>query len=450
MNALKIAFAVAVVAAARLATPEARAQDTPTRLAGPQGGEVFFGPVAGATSAGAAMGATLRQLHDRYGARPELGRVVQAAGTGSTSVHFQVAPAHGPAVAGLVVVAPGAHGFESGVLLDDASRLRTSFPALARTLGAAWHPAPAGGAGGGATSAPAAPLRTVTLDDNSARVGLPPGWRIEPQSAQGTILAHGPQGEFAALGAAYMVIDTNTPQGRMMQMRSAGMPGTIYASALYYPSGQPLGRTFVDLTRLTSQRMHAPSVPMRVDHEQPLALRGGMRCARLQGEGGLMGSNAPARFDTVFCVAPSANGTFMALANHAAVPASVAAQQGNTVLAMRDSFQPNQAVIDEQARRIAAPAIAQIHEIGRQAALQAAEADRARIDSRHAFESYNNTRDRVAQNFTNLLRDESVVLDNTGNTHGTVWNSVADEMVKNDPNRYSIVENRDYWKGVDY
>lgn len=447
MNPIKIAVAGL---AACLALSAARAQDAPTRLAGPRGGEISYGPVAGATSAGAAMGATLRRLHDRFGARPQVGQVVQAAGSGSTSVHFQVTPAQGPAVAGLVVVAPGAHGFESGVLLDDASHLRTSFAPMARALEAAWHPAPAGNAGGGTPSAPAARLRTVTLNDNSARVGLPPGWRIEPQSAQGTILAHGPQGEFAALGAAYLVIDTNTPQGRSMQMRSAGMAGTLYASALYYPSGQPLGRTFVDLTRLSSQRLHTPAAPMRVDHEEPLAMRGGMRCARLQGEGGLMGGNAPARFDTVFCVAPSSNGSYMALANHAAMPVGVAAQQGNTVLAMRDSFEPNQAVIDEQARRIAAPVISQIHEIGRQAALQAAEADRARIDSRNSFESYNNTRDRLAQNFTNMLRDESVVLDGSNNTHSTEWNSVADQMVKNDPNRYSIVENREYWRGVDY
>ena len=81
---------------------------------------------------------------------------------------------------------------------------------------------------------------------------------------------------------------------------------------------------------------------------------------------------------------------------------------------------------------------------------QAAEADRARIDSRNSFESYNDTRGRLAQNFTNLLRDESVVLDGSSNTHSTEWNSVADQMVKNDPNRYSIVENRGYWKGVDY
>ncbi len=446
MNQLKIALTLA----AALALPASRAQDAPTRLAGPQGGEITYGPVAGAASPAAAMGATLRRLHDRFGARPELDRVVKTADTGSTSVHFRITPAQGPVVAGLVVVAPGAHGFESAVLMDDATRLRTSFPPMARALGAAWHPGPAGGGDGGPRNAPAAELHPVTLSDRSASVGVAPGWRLDPHSAMGTILAVGPQGEFAALGAAYTVIDTASPQGRAMQMRASGLAGTMYATALYYPSGRPLGQTFVDLTRLTSQRQHTPAAPMRVDHEEPLAYRGGMRCARLQGDGGAMGSNVPARFDTVFCVAPSWNGTFMAIANHVAVPNAVAAQQGNTALAMRDSFQPNQAVIDEMARRIAAPGIAQIHEIGRQAAQQAAQADRNRIDSRNAFEAHNDRIDHQGAVFSNLMRDESVVLDNTGNTHGNVSNSVADQMVRNDPNRYSIVENRDYWKGVDY
>lgn len=449
MNKLKIAITLAAALALALALPAAHAQDATTRLAGPRGGEIAYGPVAGAASPGAAMGATLRRLHDRFGVRPELDRVVKTADTGSTSVHFRITPAQGPAVAGLVVVAPGAHGFESAVLLDDASRLRTSFPPMAQALGAAWHPGPAGG-GGGARSAPAAQLHPVTLSDRSASVGVAPGWRLDPHSSMGTILAVGPQGEFAALGAAYTVIDVASPQGRAMQIRSAGLQGTLYASALYYPSGRPLGQTFVDLTRLTSQRMHTPAAPMRVDHEEPLALRGGMRCARLQGDGGAMGSNVPARFDTVFCVAPTWNGTFMAIANHVAVPNAVAAQQGNTALAMRDSFQPNQAVIDEMARRIAAPAIAQIHEIGRQAAQQAAQADRNRIDSRNAFEAHNDSIDHRSAVFSNLMRDESVVLDNTGNTHGVVSNSIADQMVRNDPNRYSIVENKDYLKGVDY
>lgn len=435
----------AIVFAAAIAATAAWSQDATTRIAGPQGGEISYGPVAGASSAGAAMAATLRKLHERFGVRPELDRVVKATDTASTSVHFRITPAQGPTVAGLVVVALGARGFESAVMMDDAERLRSSFAAMAQALGAAWHPGPSAGVPG----APAAPLQPVTLRDNSARVGLPAGWHIEPQSAQGTILAHGPHGEFAALGAAFTVVDTASPQGRTMQMRAGSMPGTAYAAALYYPSGQPLGKTFADIMRLSSQRMHQATW-VRVDREEPLASRDGARCARLQGDGGIMGRDEPARFDTVFCVAPTMSGTYMTRADHVALPVGVVGQQANTALAMRDSFQPNQQVIADIAARYAAPTIAQIHEIGRIAAQQAADADRKRIDSRNAFEAHNERIDHRSAIFSNLMRDESVVLDNTGNAHGNLSNSVADQMVKNDPKRYSIVDPRDYWKGVDY
>ena len=43
-----------------------------------------------------------------------------------------------------------------------------------------------------------------------------------------------------------------------------------------------------------------------------------------------------------------------------------------------------------------------------------------------------------------------MIFDRETNTHATTWNSVADEMVKNNPQRYGIVDTPGYWKGVDY
>ena len=49
---------------------------TPLRtLAGPQGGTIVFGSVDGANTPPAAMGSILKQLHSKYGNRPEVGRV---------------------------------------------------------------------------------------------------------------------------------------------------------------------------------------------------------------------------------------------------------------------------------------------------------------------------------------------------------------------------------------
>jgi hypothetical protein len=445
----------ALAASATLASFEAVAQSGLTRLNGPKGGEIVFGPITGVSAVPGAMGAVLRMLHQRFGARPEVGRVVEVQGTGSSTLRFLVKPPQGQAVGGMIIVAQGAQGFEAGVVYDEPSHLATSFSPMLQALTEAWHPVPSGtqGGPGGAQgpSAPPAPLRNVGLNDNSASVGLPYGWRISPESAGGTILANGPNGETAALGAPYRVIDNGTAQGRAMQQRAMGgnLRNTIYSTALYYPYGQSLSRTFADLSRMTGERMHSPR-PLRVESEYPLADRNGMHCARLQGEGGIEAGRGPGRFDTVFCAAPPSQGQWMTMSYFVAAPSAAFEAERATLLAVRSSFQPNQAVIAQQAARIAAPVIAQIHEIGRQATLRAAEADRTRIEMRNNFESYNNTRDRLAQGFTNYQRDNSVIFDRDTNTHATTWNSVADEMVKNNPQRYGIVDTPGYWKGVDY
>lgn len=423
--------------------PQAFAQDGLTHVRRPEGGEIAYGAVDG-TSVASAMGAVLRRLHAQFGARPEIGRVVEVRGSGSTTLRFSIRPARGAPVAGMIVVTPGGAGLEAGVVYDDALRLPTSFTPMVQALTAAWHPvAVAQAAGGGA---PAAALRTIVLRDNSARVGLPEGWRLDAQSGGGTILAYGTDGEFAALGAPYFVIDPRSPAGR--QAQASG--GRMYGGALILPFGLPLGRTFMELTRQTTERTHQPWMPIRVDSEEPLASQGGARCAHLRGQGGIQAGRGPASFDTVFCVSPPQAGSWIALAYHVAAPAAVAGQERATLLAIRASFEQNKDVVDRQASAIAAPVIAQIHEIGRQSALAAAQADATRVDMRHRFESYNDTRDRLSQGFSNYLRDQTVILDGNTGEHATTWNSVAESMVKNEPQRYSHVDTPGYWKGVDY
>lgn len=434
--------------------PGASAQSGLTQLRGPNGGDIVYGPVTGVTSVPAAMGAVLRTLHNQFGARPEVGRVFEVRGSNSSAVYFSVPTAQGNAVAGMIIVASGAQGsFEAGVVSDDSQRLATSFNPMMQTLTSAWHPAPEGRAAPGADNASAAPLRTIVLNDRTARVGLPAGWRLAPRSAEGAIIANGPNGEFVALGAPYLAMDNSTPQGRQFQQRATqgDLRNTSYAQSLFYPFGQPLGRTFADLSRMTGERARAAPMPLRIDSEEPVASQGGARCARLRGEGGLPGAQGPAKFDTVFCVSPPVSGgSWMALAYHLAAPAAVDAQQHATLLAIRASYQPNNAEIQRLAGQYAAPGIAQIREIGRLATARAAEADQTRIAMRNQYEARGDAQDRRSQSFSNYIRDQTVLVDRDRNTHGTTWNQTADEMVRTDPQRYGYVDRPGYWKGVDY
>ena len=102
-----------------------------------------------------------------------------------------------------------------------------------------------------------------------------------------------------------------------------------------------------------------------------------------------------------------------------------------------------------------APAIAAIHQIGRDAAARYAATDAAN-DAQHAgYWAQQDSNARRGQAFSNYLLDQTVIQDNNryGNGtvgHGTAWNSTADALVRSNPGRYEIVQTPNFWKGVDY
>jgi protein-tyrosine-phosphatase len=114
------------------------------------------------------------------------------------------------------------------------------------------------------------------------------------------------------------------------------------------------------------------------------------------------------------------------------------------------SFTPNEAVIRAQANAIAAPEIARINEIGRQAAQQADAIHAAEDAHNRSVEQRWDAQDRQNQAFSNYLLDQTVIQDNVKGTHSTEWNQTADALVKSNPQRYEYVDTPNFWKGVDY
>jgi hypothetical protein len=62
---------------------------------------------------------------------------------------------------------------------------------------------------------------------------------------------------------------------------------------------------------------------------------------------------------------------------------------------------------------------------------------------------------RNGQGFENYILDQNVVQNNdmygTGEVgHATLYNSMAEALVKTDPNRFEIVDTPDYWLGTDF
>ena len=429
-----------------------------TRKDGPKGGQILYGAVDGANSPAEAMGSILRSLHNQYGDRPQVGKVFRVRGTNSDAVFFTLVKRKqdNMQIAGMLIAAPGAQGqVEAALLSDEASRFGTSINPMLKTLFASWQPggAPTGGGGesGGGGSAPVGPMTKFVLQDGSAMVELPQGWHSTQQSGAGTIIAEGPNGERALLDYPYLAMDSRNPQvQKTMQFAQGAGRNTSYAKALYYSYGGDPVKTFIDLNAMQRRMagMSVPTVQIAKENEVPGS---GARCAEFTGELDAHEGKGPSEIHGVFCMGQeSAMGQYMNILMVSIVPDAVAAKERATVGAMLASFQVDQAKVSAQASAIAAPAIARIHEIGRIAAQNAANAHAAEDAQRASVEKRWDANDRNNQGFSNYILDQTVVQDNVRNEHGTVWNQTADELVKSDPDRYQYVNTPNYWKGVDY
>lgn len=429
----------------------ARAQGLKT-IDGPKGGKILYGKVDGQSTEAGAMGAVLRSLHTQYGDRPQVGKLFHVRGTNSVAAFFTLVKRNqgNAKVAGMLIASKASDHVEAALLTDDAARFGSTINPMLTALFKVWHPM--GDSGAAATSAgQSAALQPYTLPDRSASVSLPQGWKVLPSSGGGTIMAEGPNGEAVALGYPYLASDTNNPAVKqtMATLQRGGLRNTSYAKALYYPYGGDLGKTFVDLVQMSREHQGQQAASIKIASETPVS--GAVHCAHLLGEIDPKDGKGSREMNTIFCTSPPGRfGSYMNLAYHTAVPVALAARERTTMGAILASFNVNNAVVRQQANAIAAPAIAQIHEIGRRAAQQAASVHAAEDAHNASVEKMWDERDKTNQGFSNYLLEQTVIQDNVKGTHSTEWNATADALVKSDPQRYEYVPNQNFWKGVDY
>jgi hypothetical protein len=435
--------------------PLAFAQSALKTIDNPQGGRIVYGPVDGQTTEAGAMGAVLRSLHNQYGDKPQVGKVFQVRNTNSVAAFFTLTNrAQGNMkIAGMIIAARAPDHVEAALVTDDAKRFGSTVNPMLNTLFGVWHPGGTASAASAPASGKPASLHEFTLPDRSASVSLPDGWNVKPNSGGGTIFAEGPNGEGVALNYPLLASDTNNPAVRqtLATLQRGGLQNTVYARALYYSYGGDLGKTFVDLVNMDRKRGGQGPASVQISSETPAQFPAPWRCAHLAGKIDPIDGKGPREMNTVFCSAPPGRfGSYMNVAYHTAVPVAYADKERATMGAILASFTPNQAVIQGQANAIAAPEIARIHEIGRQAAQQAAAAHAAEDAHNRSVEARWDAQDKQNQAFSNYLLDQTIIQDNVKGTHSTEWSQTADALVKSDPQRYEYVDTPNFWKGVDY
>jgi len=434
------AAAVALLGLALAAA--APAQDALKVIDNPGGGEVVYGQVYEST-APTAMAAVLRYVHTRFGDSPLVGSVFQARDGQSFGAFFTLTaktPTH-RVLAGLVIVST-AHGAApaGAVLLDDANRFAKTEPALMRALTAAWRaasaPAPtAATAQSAATPSAVPPLTPTRFPDGSGAVNLPSGWRIVFAS-HGAAKIEGPRGETVLLSNSVgPIYDPENPQVRA-RLRYAS------AKTLLCPASDAL-HTYLCVLRLGNSQ---PEFHLRNSRPIP-AQRRAVEAMLIDADLDLHDGRGIVSCELGLAVtAAGPQGDRTLGINGTCAPKSSAAAEQPTLKAIYDSYTMNGQVVAQQY----AADQRRSREAGNNARLQANTAHAAEDARSAAFQAHMDNIDRFSKSFQNYQLDQTVLQDNGQNARGSVPNSLADALIKANPDRFQTVPTQNFLKGTDF
>lgn len=421
--------------------PSARAEESFKTIDNPAGGHVVYGPVNQGTPQ-AAMADMLRYLHTHFNERPQVGKVFQSRDGQNYGAFFTLtgkSHANKP-IAGLVIVFV-ARGTSpaAAVLYDDSSRFAKTEPVLLHKLTDAWKTASTSVASSGnSRSGSVPPLTPTRFPDGSGAVNLPAGWRITFAS-HGAAKIMGPRGEAVLLGNSIgPIYDANNPQvrARMRYANPRNVPILCptsdalhtYLCVLQHGATAQPSFQLKNSRPLPAQGRVAQSVLVDADLDLHDG-RGVMSC-----ELGL----------SVSVVSPLGSRTLGI--NGTCAPRSSIAEEQPTLKAIYDSYSINGQVVSGEYARDADRS----RQAGNNARIQANNAHAAEDAQAASFQAHMDNIDRFSKSFQNYQLDQTELQDNQQNARGAVPNSLADALIKADPDRFESVPTQNFLKGTDF
>jgi hypothetical protein len=432
---------VAIGAFWLIAWPQsAGARDALKVIDNPGGGQVVYGPVDQNTPQ-AAMATVLHYVHTHFDDTPVVGNVFQSRDGQNFGAFFTVtAKSQGnKKIAGLVMVSlAGAAKPAAAVLYDESSRFAKTEPILLHALIDAWRSASTPASSSGASDLGAVPPLTPTrFPDGSGAVNLPTGWRIVFAS-HGAAKIVGPGGESVLLSNTVgPIYDANNSQVRA-RLR--------YANANNRPILCPNGDALQTYLCLLQQGGAKPTFQLK--NSRPLPAQGRVVQAVLidadldlhDGRGAISCELGL----SVTAVSPLGERTLGI--NGTCAPRASAAQAQRTLKAIYDSYSINGQVVareyagDERRSR----------EAGANARIQANNAHAAEDAQSASFQAHMDNIDRFSKSFQNYQLDQTELQDNNERARGAVPNSLADALIKSNPDRFQMVPTQDFLKGADF
>jgi hypothetical protein len=410
-------------------TPQAgqpQAQGRVKIIDNPGGGRIFLGPIAGQPTPEAALGNTLHRLSNYCGDRPQLGRLVKGKNGEILTGFFTVNAARqdGKPMTGMVMALTPKNGSAVGaVLMDYANRFPTTvnpmFATLKQQLAQSSEASggSTGGAGGaGSQAEPAQPLQRQVFPDGTGVIGLPAGWQVK-RAHMGDVTAVGPHNEKLRFGLT-IPIEGNGRRlgGNFLSIAYGTDPATAYKSAI------------TQMSRAGGKQ--APEID--VTKVQEIPMQGGKNYFLYGNLDAHDGVGRQFFIAQMLNSQPQAMGTWQMTLFQVNGPEQVMAAERATIA----SIYPN---YGRDSNRVNQMANIQIQQ-GIEQTNQFCNSVRQHIDNS----------DRATAGMSDILRQQSVIVDTQDGSHGRTSDEMADWLVKTFPDRYQVAPLSQYQSGIDY
>ena len=414
------------------------------------GGTIYLGALAGQPTPEDAMGKVMTKVTALCGDRPQLGKLDKNATGEILAGFFTVTGKNlgGKPMEGLAIVyAPKTGSAGGAVLLDDADRFSTTvngmFTRLKQQLGAPPSSSGAqGSAGGSGASAnagssaaaaapvkmgPAQPLQRAVFPDGTGSIGLPAGWQMQ-NAAKGDVTAAGPNGEKLRFGWTIAVLDPTNPGSRALMGNGRSAPPNFVAIP---HSADPATAFKAAFTQL-AQKAHKQPPVIDIAKVQDIPLQGGANEFMF---GDIDFNDGQGK---QYLVAQMINTQVMAMGSWQMTlyvmygPQQVMGQEASTIAAIFPNYSRNAQMVNAIVNQQIQQSIAVTNQ------------------ALNTIAQYTDSSDRMTAGMSNMLRDQSVVVDTRTGGHATTSDDLAGALINANPGRFQTVSPSGYIPGIDY
>lgn len=432
-----------VVQAASGVADASAANSAVKTIKNPGGGTIVYGPLSGQLTPQGALGETLKRTENDYGAKPQLGKVLQNQPGTIWEGFFTVnnkKQGNTPMTGLVIVYAPKSGPAGGATLIDTTANFPKSANSMLQNLvqqvtnraKAAQSASQAGASGAAANvaSAPAQKLTPYIFPDGSGSIGLPPGWSVI-RAQLGDVSAKGPSGEALRFGMSIFALDPSLPQSRTLTGGRNVAPGNY----VLVPYNQDPATILQQAFNQMAQKSRAQPPTFTFKQTKDL---GGMQSGKnimLYGDVDRHdGTGVQSTITELIMSVPDPRllGSYQMKVFAITAPPEVLQQDAATIAEIFPNYSLN-------ARYVNAVAVQGIQNI---------------IVQQRASTAYFNqemaSTDLMSQGMSDLLRGESVFTDSDTGMRYRGPDDLASALQNANPNRFQTVPLSQYIQGVDY